>query len=236
VSATEEGHQLHALPRERLIDRAVEAIREHILANRLSGGDRLPSEAELARSLGVSRNVVRQAVSSLEALGVVQVAHGRGIYVGNLADTNVFRQLATWINVSELDNAEYLEVRAIFERGIYEILLERMTDEDLDRFESLAVAMREATDPTEMQQRHDVFHQAVLAATGNRFLATMGRILNRFFWSVAYTSPHVDVVSDAEMQDNHLQIVEVLRRRNRNDIPRIIALHLGVDTAEGAGE
>ena len=120
MSATEEGHPLHALPRERLIDRAVEAIREHILANRLSGGDRLPSEAELARSLGVSRNVVRQAVSSLEALGVVQVAHGRGIYVGTLADTNVFRQLATWINTSDLDNAEYLEVRAIFERGIYE--------------------------------------------------------------------------------------------------------------------
>ena len=236
MSATEEGHRLQTLPRERLIDRAVEAIREHILANRLSGGDRLPSEAELARSLGVSRNVVRQAVSSLEALGVVQVAHGRGIYVGSLADTNVFRQLATWINASELNNAEYLEVRAIFERGIYEILLERMTDADLDRFESLAVAMREATDDEEIQRRHDAFHQAVLASTENRFLATMGTILNRFFWSVAYTSPHVHVVSHAQMQESHLQIVELLRRRNRNDIPRIIALHLGVDANGSMGE
>ena len=236
MSATEEGHPLHALPRERLIDRAVEAIREHILANRLSGGDRLPSEAELARSLGVSRNVVRQAVSSLEALGVVQVAHGRGIYVGTLADTNVFRQLATWINTSDLENAEYLEVRAIFERGIYEVLLERMTDADLDRFEALAIAMREAADDAEVQRCHDAFHEAVLGATNNRLLSTMGTILNRFFWSVAYTSPHVHTVSDAEMQDSHFKIVELLRRRNRNDIPRIIALHLGVDSIGSAGE
>ena len=68
---------LRTLPRERLIDRATEAIKAHILANELKGGDRLPAETELARSLGVSRNVVRQAVSSLETLGVVRVAHGR---------------------------------------------------------------------------------------------------------------------------------------------------------------
>ncbi|HEX5414759.1 MAG TPA: GntR family transcriptional regulator [Chloroflexota bacterium] len=236
MSATEDGHRLHALPRERLIDRAVEAIREHILANRLSGGDRLPSESELARSLGVSRNVVRQAVSSLEALGVVQVAHGRGIYVGTLADTNVFRQLANWINASELDNPEYLEVRAIFERGIYEILIERVTDAELDRFADLATAMRDATDAAEIHRLHDEFHDAVLAATDNRFLATMGTILNRFFWSVASTSPHVHLVSDAEMQGSHLRIVDLLRRRNRNDIPRVIALHLGINANGIRGE
>lgn len=85
---------LKTLPRERLIDRATEAIKDYILANRLSSGDRLPSEAELARSLGVSRNVIRQAISSLGALGLVRVAQGRGIYVGDVADTDVFRQLA----------------------------------------------------------------------------------------------------------------------------------------------
>lgn len=236
MSATEDGKSLQALPRERLIDRAVDAIREHILVNRLSGGDRLPSESELARSLGISRNVVRQAVSSLEALGIVQVAHGRGIYVSTLADTNVFRQLATWINASELDNAEFLEVRVIFERGIHELLVDRLTDDDLDHLETLAVAMRDATDEAEIHQIHDEFHRACLAATGNRFLVTMGTILYRFFWGVGYTSPRVHFVSAAEMQRSHLQMVELLRRRDRDDIPRMIALHLGIDTASTGGK
>ena len=123
MSVADNGQRsLQVLPRERLIDRAAGAIKDHILTNELKGGDRLPSELELARSLGVSRNVVRQAVSSLEMLGVVSVARGRGIYVADLADTDVFRQLAAWIDPSELDNDDYLEVRSIFDRGIFELL------------------------------------------------------------------------------------------------------------------
>src|SRR5579884_641785 len=93
---------LRTLRRERLLDRATEAIKDYILSNRLSGGDRLPSEAELARSLGVSRNVIRQAISSLETLGVVQAQHGRGIYVADVAGTSVFQQLASWLNPGDL--------------------------------------------------------------------------------------------------------------------------------------
>ena len=124
---------LRTLGRERLIDRAVEAIKDYILANELQGGDRLPSEQDLARALGVSRNVVRQAVSSLETLGIVRAAQGRGIYVADLADTDVFRQLAAWLDTGDLDDAEYYQVRAIFERGIFELLLDNASDADLDR-------------------------------------------------------------------------------------------------------
>jgi GntR family transcriptional repressor for pyruvate dehydrogenase complex len=219
---------LKTLRRERLLDRATEAIKDYILANRLSGGDRLPSEAELARSLGVSRNVIRQAISSLEALGIVHVAQGRGIYVGDVADTDVFRQLASWIDTSDLHNHDFIQVRSIFERGVYELVMERASDEDMDKLESIATAMRDATADDDVHRLHDQFHQALLESTGNRFLMTLGTILYRFFWSVGYTGPHVHRVSAADMQKSHIRVVEMLRRRCRDDIPRIIALHLDV--------
>lgn len=222
------GSPLHTLRRERLLDRATEAIKDYILANRLSDGDRLPSETELARSLGVSRNVIRQAISSLEALGLVRVAHGRGIYIGKVADTAVFQQLASWIDPGDLDNDEFLQVRAIFERGIFELVIDHATDEDLDHLTSLAAALHDCP-AEEVSRRHDEFHQALLAATGNRFLMTLGTILYRFFWSVGYTGPHVHRVSPEYLQESHVRLVELLRRRRRDDIPAIIALHLGTD-------
>lgn len=228
VSATNNRHRLHALPRERLIDRAVEAIKDYILANELASGDRLPSETQLAESLGVSRNVVRQAISSLEALGLVKVVHGRGTYVARQGDADVFRQLAAWINVSDLDNADYLEVRAIFERGIFETLIERATDADFDQIETIATNLTVATTPEEAQQLHDTFHQACLAATGNRFLMTIGAILYRFFWRVAACGSHVHQVELPYLQSSHLELVRLLRRRRREDIPTLIALHLGI--------
>jgi len=146
VSVATNGHRsLQTLPRERLIDRAAEAIKDHILTNELKGGDRLPSELELARSLGVSRNVIRQAVSSLEMLGVVSVARGRGIYVADLADTDVFRQLAAWIDTSELDNDEYVEVRSIFERGVFELIVKNASEGELDRIGAIARSLQEAS-------------------------------------------------------------------------------------------
>jgi len=219
---------LRILPRERLIDRATVAIKDHILANRLSGGDKLPSEFELARSLGVSRNVVRQAVSSLETLGIVRVAHGRGIYVADVADTDIFRQLASWIDTSELDNDEFVRVRSIFDRGILEMVIERASDADLDHLDALAVAIRDASTVEEVDRLHDEFHQSMLATTGNRFLMTLGTILNRFFWSVAYGGPHIHRVETHGLQTSHIRVVELLRRRCLADIPRIVDVHLGV--------
>ncbi len=224
---------LRALPRERLIDRATVAIKDFILANGLSGGDRLPSESELARSLGVSRNVVRQAVSSLETLGIVRVAHGRGIYVGDVADTDVFRQLANWIDTSELNNQEFIRVRAIFERGIFEMVIERASDDDFDHLESLAVALRDASTPEDVNRLHDEFHQALLATTGNRFLMTLGTILNRFFWSVAYSGPHVHRVQPPALQQSHIHLVELLRQRDPAKIPKMVAIHLDVLDRDG---
>jgi len=220
------------LRRERLIDRAAEALKDYILANHLSGGDRLPSESELARSLGVSRNVVRQAVSTLETIGIVRVAQGRGIYVADVADSDVFRHIARWIDTTELDNAEFIQVRSIFERGVLELVMANASDEELDHLESIAVALRDATEEDE-GGLHDRFHQALLEATGNRFLVTLGTILYRFFWSVGYTSPNVPRPPNADMHTSHLQMVQLLRRRCRDDVPLLVTLHLSPDHRPG---
>ncbi|HLZ10740.1 MAG TPA: GntR family transcriptional regulator [Chloroflexota bacterium] len=229
MSVATNGHRsLQTLPRERLIDRAAEAIKDHILTNELKGGDRLPSELELARSLGVSRNVIRQAVSSLEMLGVVSVARGRGIYVADLADTGVFRQLAAWIDPSEIVDSEYIAVRAIFERGIYELIIQNASGEDLDQIAALGAALESSSAEVDFSRLHDEYHQACLAATGNRFLMTLGTILYRFFWSLVAVGPRVRRVSTEEMKTSHRRMAAMLRERQVDMVPEIVSLHLGV--------
>jgi GntR family transcriptional repressor for pyruvate dehydrogenase complex len=225
---------LRTLPRERLIDRATEAIKTHILDNQLKGGDRLPSESDLARSFGISRNVVRQAISSLETLGIVRVARGRGIYVADVVDTDVFRQLAAWIDTSEVDDHEYVATRSIFERGIYELIVANATDAELDHIVALAATL-EATSSDDFQRRHDEFHHACLAATGNRFLMTLGTILYRFFWSLLSNGPRVRQVPVEEMRTSHSRIAGLLRQRRGDQISAIVRMHLGIRDSSGEG-
>jgi GntR family transcriptional regulator len=72
-----------ALPRRPLSHSVAKALRERIVAQELEPGDRLPSEPELARRLGVSRSSLREGIALLEEDGLVRRLHGSGTYVSH---------------------------------------------------------------------------------------------------------------------------------------------------------
>ena len=218
---------LSTLRRERLLDRAVDAIKQHIIANGLQAGDRLPSEPELSASLGVSRNVVRQALSSLEAVGIVRSEHGRGTFVAELgAASNVLQHLDFWLDVEHLSQKDYLETRALFDTGVLRLAMRNATEEDLRRLEDV-VGRMDADGPAELSRHHDAFHQTLLEATHNRFLAGLTMILYRFLWHAAAAAPNVRLVPPADQLVAHRALLDGLRRRDEGEIERLVALHLG---------
>ena len=74
---------MRAPPRRALSHSVAKVLRERIVAQGLEPGDRLPSEPELARSLGVSRPSLREGITLLEEDGVVVRLHGSGTYVSH---------------------------------------------------------------------------------------------------------------------------------------------------------
>jgi GntR family transcriptional repressor for pyruvate dehydrogenase complex len=217
---------LQVVSRERLTERAAAALREYILANRLAPGTRLPPEPSLAASLGVSRNVLRQAVASLQGLGMLRVTQGSGTFVADPADTEVFRQIAAWMGPETLKEEDFFEVRAIWERGVYELVMERATPSDFDRLEEKASQMLECRDPEEVGTRHLEFHDLMLQVTGNSFLVTMGTILYRFFWEFGYSGELMPKPPEDLLLQGHRTIVQLLRAGDPKTVSKMIHLHL----------
>ncbi len=112
-------------------DRTVRAIAETIISGTLNPGERLPTERALATQLQVSRNTVREAIRSLEAMGVVEVRRGDGLYVTSLEphcllDTpSLVTPLLRNHNILEM-----FEVRAILESAATAMAAARMTEAD----------------------------------------------------------------------------------------------------------
>lgn len=100
VPATSGG----AIERESLADRAREAVLELIDRERLAAGDPLPSTGALAERFGVSRTVVREALSALAALGIIEVSNGRSATVRPLDPRLVRFYLARAIGESRSDS------------------------------------------------------------------------------------------------------------------------------------
>lgn len=218
--------ELPALRRERLVDRAVDALKQHIIVNGLQAGDRLPSEPNLARSLGVSRNVVRQAISTLEAVGIVRSEHGRGTFIAEMgASSNVLAHLDFWLGIEHLSQAEYAEARWAYDAGVLQLVMRNASDEDFARVEQILEQM-EAAALDDVPRYHQAFHTALLEATHNRFLASFTIILYRFFWRLAAGAPQVRQVPRDEQVRSHRELYEGLRRRDEAEITRLVALHL----------
>jgi GntR family transcriptional repressor for pyruvate dehydrogenase complex len=217
---------LPALRRERLMDRAVDAMKQHIIVNGLQAGDRLPSEPELARSLGVSRNIVRQAISSLEAVGIVRSEHGRGTFIAEMgASSNVLEHLDFWLDIDNLSQQEYAEARWAFDAGVLQLVMRNATGEDFEHLERVLLRM-EGCSLDDVPRHHDAFHLALLEATHNRFLASFTIILYRFFWRLAAGAPQVRRVPRDEQVRSHRELFEGLRRRNEVEIPELVTVHL----------
>ena len=122
--------------------------------------DRLPSEADLAQSFGVSRSVIREALHSLNALGLTKSYAGKGTFV---AATRVQSQLL----IGRYLPAQLNEVRRYLEVPAARLAAERRTEQDIDRLAKLVEEFDQADDPKIRVKVDARFHIAVAQATGN---------------------------------------------------------------------
>ncbi|CAN5450820.1 FadR/GntR family transcriptional regulator [soil metagenome] len=159
-----------ARPRSRgLAHGIVEDLSGQIRAQTLCPGVRLPTEAELVQAYGVSRTVVREAISSLQASGLVETLHGVGTFVLQPRMASMFRLDASQIATS-IDVLAVLELRISLETGAAALAavsrsaaqLAGMRD-SLDRFmQSVARSGDGVSDDFQ-------FHLQIAEATGNPY-------------------------------------------------------------------
>ncbi|WP_432542966.1 FadR/GntR family transcriptional regulator [Kineococcus sp. SYSU DK002] len=160
-------------------------IKEYILTRNLHPGDPLPTEAELCDFLGVSRSSVREAVRTLTTLGIVEVRHGHGTYVGQmsldaLVETLVFRGvLQPGDDLRAL--REVIEIRQALDLAMAEKLAEAVGGTTNPELWQLVEEMEEASRRGEGFAAQDrQFHTALLARMTNSIIAP----LVGAFWDV----------------------------------------------------
>ena len=192
-------------------------------------GDELPSERDLAETLGIGRGSLRECLAVLEFLGAIET---RGNRKALIRDADYIRNAIYFVRVSNREDIQedFLEFRRINESAIAELASQRATEEDLASLERCLQRMAEhPEDPmTDVN-----FHVALALASHNALLASASHLVNsmiagireRFFElpdypSIAYES-HMQIYSavrDRDMErarretERHLQIVREFSR------------------------
>jgi GntR family transcriptional regulator, transcriptional repressor for pyruvate dehydrogenase complex len=152
----------------RLSDKVAEMMLETILSERLSVGDRLPSERELGEQFGVSRTVVREAVRELVAKGVIEVRSGSGLRVAAVNASAVSESMSLFLRGGTMDFEKVHEVRRVLEVHIAGLAAERAGPDDVAALRAVHERMQAESGDVEAAARDDLeFHRLITRATHN---------------------------------------------------------------------
>jgi DNA-binding FadR family transcriptional regulator len=174
-----------------------------IANNALGPGDQLPPEGEIARSLGVGRNSVREAVGSLRTLGVIDVKVGSGLFVRDLdyIPVHEYFSLAATFDFRKL--LEIRDIRMYIEKGLVERVMERRTQAQADHIQSILdeweTVATTGVYPVDLDRN---FHQAFWREIGNPMLS---RILE-IFWDVVRQGHRRGILIDPLNKLDHLAL------------------------------
>ncbi len=152
----------------RLSDKVAETMLNTILSNRLTVGDRLPSERELGEQFGVSRTVVREAVRALVAKGLIEVRSGSGLRVAAVNATAVSESMSLYLRGGTLAFEKVQEVRALLEVHLAGLAAERASEDDIAALREIHTRMQDEMSDVEALARDDLeFHRLIASATHN---------------------------------------------------------------------
>ena len=195
-------------------------------------GARLPSERELGEQYGVSRTVVREAISSLRAAGLVQSLQGKGAFVLKSARVDGFR-----IDAAELETVreviQMLELRIGVEAEAAALAAQRHNVRAIREIARCHAAMQFAVERGDDAINEDMqFHKAVMQATGNRyfieFFDYLGGVLiprarvDRFGGSSARRQQYLRKVNL-----EHHALLDAIKAGNPEAARRAVNDHLG---------
>jgi GntR family transcriptional repressor for pyruvate dehydrogenase complex len=134
---------LAPIKKTRVHEEIADRVRQLILEGTLPVGRALPSERVLADRFGVSRGSVRDALRTLEVLGLLEKRHGQGTFPRELSVDRLVTPLSSVLTYRRDLQFELMDVRRMFEPAVARAAATRVTDEDLDTLAGLLNQQRE---------------------------------------------------------------------------------------------
>lgn len=192
----------------------------------LTAGTRLPSERELSKRLRVSRPSLREALRTLELMGVVDTRHGSGTHVAD-SGTDVLRKPLEFLFMLERPSvADLLDTRTLLEVHLASRAAEMRTDADLKALdEALADMKKHLSKPSDVTDPDLRFHQAIAAASHNRLLERLMNCLREAIsalMDVAWPG-QPDMKASYEM---HVRIATAIKKKDVEGARQAMMRHM----------
>ena len=161
-----------------LVDKVESNLVELLQNRKLKVGDAIPKEIELAATLGVSRTVIREALSRLRMMGLIETKKKKGAVI---TSPDLFGIMGKSMNphiLSQETLKEIFEIRLVLEIGMADLLFQRITAEDIEELKTIVSNEPPTTQYHLFNIEHEIaFHGKLYEITGNETMKKFQRML-----------------------------------------------------------
>ncbi|WP_199434963.1 FadR/GntR family transcriptional regulator [Qaidamihabitans albus] len=206
-----------------------ESIKRLIVDRGLAPGSPLPTESELMQELEVSRHPLREAMKALEAVGIVDIRHGYGTYVGSVPlsalESGLAFRSALSVRGDYADIRHLLEVREVLETGLVGRVLEAYDRLDFGTLEEAVAEMEGAAEQGRYAPAQDWrFHETLYLPLGNALVLDLLQVFWKVFNALDAQLPRADD-TPVETARSHRAILEALRARDEPALRAAVSEH-----------
>lgn len=198
-------------------DEVEERIIEYLKTENFQAGDIIPKESQLALVLGVSRPVIREAMSRLRMFGIIESKKRRGAVLRHLNLISAIERVLLPHMLSKEAMQDIFELRLVLEIGIADLLFLRKTEEDLFILEHIVEGEGELLSKTRTPDVIEnllacdlAFHSKLYQIAGNQMIQSFQRVLIPTIKHVIENQFKMDSLSYGRI--THAKLIEILKK------------------------
>ncbi len=208
----------------------VDHVRKQVLDGLFKPGDRLPAERELAESLGISRNSVREGLKVLQNIGVIEPSQGSGNYIAQNFDHTISEVLSFLYFLKGMNEADVTEFRWMVEREAIHLAVKRATPELKEELLLALDGLEKATSEEERIHYDKELHHIAVLASGNDFLIANYEALTSFMEQYIQTMRQKIIrgmVGAHQLEASHRLLVEGIVESSEEKAMMGLSNHFG---------
>ncbi|MGK9183005.1 FadR family transcriptional regulator [Priestia filamentosa] len=212
-----------------------EQVAEELLLNIKNGdlkpGDKLDSVWQLAENFQVGRSAIREALSALRAMGLIEMRQGEGTFVREFDPSMISLPITTAVLMKKEDIENLLEVRKVLEVGASGAAASKRTEEDLTNMKNILEKMLNSVGDEELGEKVDFqFHLAVAKASQNPLLVglmnNVGEMMLQSMRETRRVWLYSKETTSQRLYDEHMQIYKAIEAMDVRRAQDLMISHL----------
>ncbi|MQA95545.1 MAG: FCD domain-containing protein [Streptosporangiales bacterium] len=213
--------------RTTVTQRAIDRVMEMITSGRLRAGERLPTERELAATLGLSRSSMREAIRALTVMGVLETRHGAGIYVTPLRPGDLLEGFGVLAEVARGEGlVDLLRLRRVVEPAATAMAAARISADALGLVREHLDAMAAREQVEDIVAADLAFHREIVAAAGSPAMSALLEGLSTRTFRARVWRAHRDEGVLPRTREEHERIYAALADRDPAAAHAAAAVHV----------